>query len=141
MNINPKEKSQVTITGIIDGVYRARQQLIVRTMFILLILTKNSLGTTKSFVVHCKLSSVVFRVTVSLTFVFIFEQGNLPVALIFDYPENSVKQEDLNTLMNQFGVFIAARHKQRQSTLCIVIKGIEKYVGNNLNKIISVIET
>lgn len=52
------------------------------------------------------------------------------MALIFDYPENSVKQEDINTLMNQFGVFIAARHKQRQSTLCIVIKGIEKYVGN-----------
>lgn len=34
-NINPKEKSQVTITGIIDGVYRARQQLIVSVIFIL----------------------------------------------------------------------------------------------------------
>lgn len=63
------------------------------------------------------------------------KQGNLPVALIFDYPENSVKPEDLNALMNQFGVVIAARTKQRQSTLCIVIKGIEKYVGNFLNKI------
>ncbi|XP_031619044.1 protein bicaudal C [Contarinia nasturtii] len=82
-NIKQIEKSLVTITGTIDGVYRARQQLI----------------------------------------------GNLPVALIFDYPENSVKQEDINALMEQFGVFIAARHKQRQSTLCIVIKGIEKYVG------------
>lgn len=57
------------------------------------------------------------------------EQGKLPVALIFDYPDNSIKQDDITTLMNQLGVFIAARKKQRQSTLCIVIKGIEKYVG------------
>lgn len=60
----------------------------------------------------------------------ICKQGNLPVALIFDYPENTVKQEDINMLSNQFGVYIVPRHKQRQSTLCIVIKGIEKYVGN-----------
>lgn len=60
----------------------------------------------------------------------ICKQGNLPVALIFDYPENTVKQEDINMLTNQFGVYIVPRHKQRQSTLCIVIKGIEKYVGN-----------
>lgn len=36
-NINPKEKSQVTITGIIDCVYKARQQLIVSAIFILLL--------------------------------------------------------------------------------------------------------
>lgn len=29
VNIKPLKKSQVTITGTIDGVYRARQQLIV----------------------------------------------------------------------------------------------------------------
>lgn len=33
-NIKPIEKSQVTITGIIDDVYRARQQLIVSAIFI-----------------------------------------------------------------------------------------------------------
>lgn len=30
VNIKPIKKSQVTITGSIDGVYKARQQLIVR---------------------------------------------------------------------------------------------------------------
>lgn len=32
VNIKPIKKSQVTITGSIDGVYNARQQLIVRIL-------------------------------------------------------------------------------------------------------------
>lgn len=31
MNVKPLKKSQVTITGTIDGVYKARQQLLVST--------------------------------------------------------------------------------------------------------------
>lgn len=34
-NIKPIEKSQVTITGIIDGVYKAKQQLIVSGIYLL----------------------------------------------------------------------------------------------------------
>lgn len=68
------------------------------------------------------------------SFGLVYKQGNLPVALIFDYPENSVKQEDINMLSNEFGVYIVPRHKQRQSTLCIVIKGIEKFIGNHIEQ-------
>lgn len=32
-NIKPIDKSQVTITGVIDGVYMAKQQLIVSNIF------------------------------------------------------------------------------------------------------------
>lgn len=39
-NIKPIEKSQVTITGTIDTVHRARQQLIVSAVFILFYLLK-----------------------------------------------------------------------------------------------------
>lgn len=60
-----------------------------------------------------------------------FSQGNLPVALIFDYPENSIKPDDITALNHKFNVFIAVRQKSRQSTLCIVIKGVEKYVGKS----------
>lgn len=82
MNIKPLKKSQVTITGNIDGVYRARQQLI----------------------------------------------GNLPVALIFDYPDNTYDTANLLALGNQYGVYITVRQKSRQSIMCIVLKGVEKFV-------------
>lgn len=65
-----------------------------------------------------------------LLFFFVcLEQGNLPVALIFDYPENSIQEDDIKQLSQKFGVYIVVRQKSRQSTLCIVIKGVEKYVG------------
>ncbi|XP_058448811.1 protein bicaudal C [Malaya genurostris] len=84
VNIKPIKRSQVTITGSINGVYLARQQLI----------------------------------------------GSLPIALIFDYPENTVDSEEIAKLMFTHDVFISVRQKSRQSTLCIVIKGIEKFISN-----------
>lgn len=84
VNIKPIKRSQVTITGSINGVYLARQQLI----------------------------------------------GSLPIALIFDYPENTVDSEEITKLMYTHDVFISVRQKSRQSTLCIVIKGIEKFISN-----------
>ncbi|XP_055643769.1 protein bicaudal C [Toxorhynchites rutilus septentrionalis] len=84
VNIKPIKRSQVTITGSINGVYLARQQLI----------------------------------------------GSLPIALIFDYPENTVDSEEITKLMYAHDVFISVRQKSRQSTLCIVIKGIEKFISN-----------
>lgn len=57
------------------------------------------------------------------------KQGNLPVALIFDFPENSIQEDDIKMLSHKFGVYIVVRQKSRQSTLCIVVKGVEKYVG------------
>lgn len=56
----------------------------------------------------------------------------MPVALIFDYPENPEIEKNTN-IMNQFGVTITVRVKRQQNTLCIVIKGIEKYVGKYQN--------
>lgn len=84
VNIKPLKRSQVTITGSIDNVYLARQQLI----------------------------------------------GSLPVALIFDYPESTIDGDTVNNLMYTYNVFVAVRQKSRQSTLCVVIKGIEKYITN-----------
>ncbi|XP_052864286.1 protein bicaudal C [Anopheles cruzii] len=84
VNIKPIKRSQVTITGSINGVYLARQQLI----------------------------------------------GSLPIALIFDYPDNTVDSEEITNLMLTHDVFISVRQKSRQSTLCIVIKGIEKFIAN-----------
>lgn len=57
-------------------------------------------------------------------------QGNLPIALIFDYPEINIETETINKLMNTHDVYITSRQKSRQSTMCIVIKGIEKYITN-----------
>ncbi|CAO1360776.1 unnamed protein product [Diamesa tonsa] len=84
MNIKPIKRSQVTISGSINAVYHARQQLL----------------------------------------------GNLPIAVIFDYPENTIDAEQLNKLMLMHDVFITSRQKSRQSTMCIVIKGIEKFISN-----------
>ncbi|XP_050101510.1 protein bicaudal C [Anopheles aquasalis] len=84
VNIKPIKRSQVTITGSINGVYLARQQLI----------------------------------------------GSLPIALIFDYPDNTVDSEVITKLMLEHDVFISVRQKSRQSTLCIVVKGIEKFIAN-----------
>ncbi|XP_023162321.1 protein bicaudal C isoform X2 [Drosophila hydei] len=82
MNVKPLKKSQVTISGRIDDVYRARQQLL----------------------------------------------GNMPVALIFDFPDNQTDATEIMGLNIKHGVYITLRQKQRQSTLAIVIKGIEKFI-------------
>ncbi|EDW57610.2 uncharacterized protein Dvir_GJ18051 [Drosophila virilis] len=82
MNVKPLKKSQVTISGRIDDVYRARQQLL----------------------------------------------GNMPVALIFDFPDNQTDASEIMGLNLKYGVYITLRQKQRQSTLAIVIKGIEKFI-------------
>ncbi|XP_055712848.1 protein bicaudal C isoform X2 [Phlebotomus papatasi] len=56
--------------------------------------------------------------------------GNLPVALMFDYPNNSIDPSDVAKLNNSLDVFITVRAKTRQSTLSIVIKGVEKYMND-----------
>ncbi|XP_053958137.1 protein bicaudal C [Anastrepha ludens] len=82
LNVKPLKKSQVTITGTIDGVYKARQQLL----------------------------------------------GNLPIALIFDFPDNQNNASEIIGLSTKYGVYISLRQKQRQSTLAIVVKGVEKFI-------------
>ncbi|TMW46084.1 hypothetical protein DOY81_008835, partial [Sarcophaga bullata] len=82
VNVKPLKKSQVTITGTIEGVYKARQQLL----------------------------------------------GNLPIALIFDFPDNQNDASEIMSLSTKYGVYITLRQKQRQSTLAIVIKGVEKFI-------------
>lgn len=82
-NVKPIRRSQVVITGTINGVYRARQQLV----------------------------------------------GNLPIALVFDFPDLIV--DDTSEIMNlstKYGVFISLRQKPRQSTMHIIIKGVEKFI-------------
>ncbi|XP_059618015.1 protein bicaudal C [Phlebotomus argentipes] len=56
--------------------------------------------------------------------------GNLPVALMFDYPNNTIDPSDVAKLNNSLDVFITVRAKTRQSTLSIVIKGVEKYIND-----------
>jgi protein bicaudal C len=57
-------------------------------------------------------------------------QGNIPVALIFDYPEINIDCEAINKLMAVHDVYITSRQKSRQSTMCIVIKEVEKFITN-----------
>lgn len=55
-------------------------------------------------------------------------KGNLPVALIFDYPDNTLDTLNVSNLSSKYGVFITVRQKSRQN-MCIVLKGVEKFVG------------
>uniref|UniRef100_A0A1A9WTZ7 SAM domain-containing protein n=1 Tax=Glossina brevipalpis TaxID=37001 RepID=A0A1A9WTZ7_9MUSC len=82
MNVKPLKKSQVNIIGTINGVYKARQQLI----------------------------------------------GNLPIALIFDFPDNENEAAFAMSLRPKDGVYIGLRQKQRQSGLAIVVKSLEKFI-------------
>ncbi|XP_055851865.1 protein bicaudal C [Episyrphus balteatus] len=54
--------------------------------------------------------------------------GNLPIALIFDFPDNQNDAMEIMSLSTKYGVFISLRQKQRQSTMAIIIKGVEKFI-------------
>ncbi|XP_025156044.1 protein bicaudal C homolog 1 isoform X4 [Harpegnathos saltator] len=60
--------------------------------------------------------------------------GSLPLVLMFDLPEDSVSAsvdtEKISQLMQSLDVFINIRHKPKQSTLSVIIKGIERNAGN-----------
>lgn len=59
--------------------------------------------------------------------------GSLPLVLMFDLPEDSmssVDTENISQLMQTLDVFINVRHKPKQSTLSVIIKGIERNAGN-----------
>lgn len=52
---------------------------------------------------------------------------------MFDLPEksiNTVTTDDVSRLMQSLDVFINIRHKPKQSTLSIVVKGIERNASN-----------
>ncbi|XP_055384865.1 protein bicaudal C [Condylostylus longicornis] len=54
--------------------------------------------------------------------------GNLPIALIFDYPYSQADTSEIFNLSNKYGVFISLRNKQKQSTMAVIIKGVEKFI-------------
>ncbi|XP_043463526.1 protein bicaudal C isoform X1 [Leptopilina heterotoma] len=59
--------------------------------------------------------------------------GSLPLVLMFDLPEDSVSSvdsENISNLMQSLDVFINVRHKPKQSTLSVIIKGIERNASN-----------
>lgn len=56
--------------------------------------------------------------------------GNLPVALMFEYPDKNIDLDEIAQLNKTLDVFITVRSKSHHGALCIVIKGIEKYVGD-----------
>ncbi|XP_043578270.1 protein bicaudal C homolog 1-B isoform X2 [Bombus pyrosoma] len=59
--------------------------------------------------------------------------GSLPLVLMFDLPEDSmssVDSENVSQLMQSLDVFINVRHKPKQSTLSVIIKGIERNASN-----------
>lgn len=125
----------MTITGTIDGVYKARQQLIVsiewgvrQRVIIKLAIKKKIKGEKKRrWIFHTQWDFVRFLFT--MFFCVVNLQGNLPVALIFDQPDNSMDTSNITNLSTKYGVFITVRQKSRQSTTCIVLKGVEKFVG------------
>lgn len=75
-------------------------------------------------------------ITGSITNVYLARQqliGSLPLILMFDLPEKSVTTittDDVTRLMQSLDVVINIRHKPKQSTLSIVIKGIERNANN-----------
>jgi hypothetical protein len=52
------------------------------------------------------------------------------VTVIFDYPDINIESDVIKELMATHDVFISARPKARQNTMCIVMKGIEKFITN-----------
>ncbi|XP_076386979.1 protein bicaudal C isoform X2 [Megachile rotundata] len=59
--------------------------------------------------------------------------GSLPLVLMFDLPEDSVScvdTENISQLMRSLDVFINVRHKPKQSTLSVIVKGIERNASN-----------
>ncbi|XP_046492810.1 protein bicaudal C isoform X1 [Neodiprion pinetum] len=59
--------------------------------------------------------------------------GSLPLVLMFDLPEDSmssVDSDNISQLMQSLDVFINVRHKPKQSTLSVIIKGIERNASN-----------
>ena len=55
------------------------------------------------------------------------------MVLMFDLPEDSMSSidtENVSQLMQSLDVFINVRHKPKQSTLSVIIKGIERNAGN-----------
>ncbi|XP_070171625.1 protein bicaudal C homolog 1-B isoform X2 [Polyergus mexicanus] len=60
--------------------------------------------------------------------------GSLPLVLMFDLPEDSISAtvdtEKISQLMQSLDVFINVRHKPKQSTLSVIIKGIERNASN-----------
>ncbi|XP_044005866.1 protein bicaudal C [Aphidius gifuensis] len=99
-NIPNLKKSNVTITGSIDNVYIARQQLV----------------------------------------------GSLPLVLMFDLPEFSletVETDNLNKMMQKYDVFINVRHKPKQNSLSVIIKGVERNATNiyeTRRKLLNIVE-
>lgn len=51
------------------------------------------------------------------------------MVLIFDFPYNESEATAIMGLSSKYGVHIGLRQKQRQSTLAIVVKGLEKFIG------------
>lgn len=65
--------------------------------------------------------------------IFYLLKGSLPLVLMFDLPENSapsVDTDSVSQLMQSLDVFINVRHKPKQSTLSVIIKGIERNASN-----------
>lgn len=56
--------------------------------------------------------------------------GNLPVALMFEYPEKNIDLDEITEMNKVLDVFITVRSKSHHGSLCIVVKGIEKYVND-----------
>jgi len=59
--------------------------------------------------------------------------GSLPLVLMFDLPEDaitSVNGDNVSRLMQELDVFINVRHKPKQNTMSVVVKGIERNASN-----------
>lgn len=123
-NIPSLKKSNVTITGGIHNVYLARQQLVVSRSFKVVMKLAHILCCCKKKERKKKDAKSSYD---------IFSQGSLPLVLMFDLPEdsmNSVDTDNISQLMQSLDVFINIRHKPKQSTLSVIIKGIERNASN-----------
>lgn len=63
-------------------------------------------------------------------------QGSLPLVIMFDLPEQTkglpTDPESVAKIMLVLDVFINIRHKPKQNTLSVIIKGIERRASKRL---------
>lgn len=117
----PKARKKLLIK-VTNAVSQYRRVTISRTWRVKSRSTGNNLNSSQSF------SARAFSRDFSALF-----QGSLPLVLMFDLPEevmSTISSERASQLMQSLDVFINVKHKPKQSTMSVVIKGIERNASN-----------
>lgn len=53
----------------------------------------------------------------------------MPITLIFDYQETNIDSSEIAEINNRYGVLINIKQKCKFGPMGIIIKGVEKFIG------------